>query len=94
MIEVFFTDKDYLVRSVYSHSLGVSKDRIIFEAKKLFGRNIDILSVVGYYNDKCRAERSSYKNAISTRFEPGVATLRWPKNINELELIEDCNGET
>lgn len=93
MIEVFFTDKDYLVRSVYSHNLGVTKDRIIFEAKKLFGRNIDILSVVGYYNDKCRENRSSYKNAISTRYEPGVATLMWPKRINELELIEDCNGE-
>lgn len=93
MIEVFFTDKDYLLRSVYSHNLGVTKDRIIFEAKKLFGRNIDILTVVGYYKDEYRQQRTTYKNAISVRYEPGIPTLLWPKRINEIELPEECNVE-
>ena len=93
MIEVFFTDKDYQLRSVYSHHREVSKDRIISEAKKLFGRDIDILTVVGYYKDEYREQRTQYKNALSTRFEPGIVTLMWPKRINELELKEEAiNG--
>ena len=56
MIEVFFTDRDYELRSVYSHARGVTKDRIIFEAKKRYGRAIDVLSVVGYYHSKHRPE--------------------------------------
>lgn len=56
MIEVFFTDKYYDHRSVYSPARGVTKDRIIREAKKLFGRDIDIHTVVGYHRDKYRAE--------------------------------------
>jgi hypothetical protein len=92
MIEVFFTDNDYQLRSVYSHHREVTKDRIISQAKKLFGRNIDILTVVGYYKDAYRDQRTQYKNAISTRYEPGEAVLLWPKHINELELPEGLNG--
>jgi len=93
MIEVFFTDRDYQLRSVYSHHREVTKDRIIHQAKKLFGYGIDILTVVGYYRDEYREQRTQYKNAISTRYEPGVQTLMWPKRINEMELREESDGE-
>ena len=71
MIEIFFMAGQQL-RSLYHPGEGVNVNQITYRAKKKYGRNIDIIDVVGYmFNDaRDRFVTETYPSVLTTRYYP------------------------